>query len=77
MGWLASGMTRSEIISDFPEITEEDISACLSYAAERERKIRVKQWNELFRLKIVVHFYFSTIYAIAIIALFVVVNFPA
>ncbi len=42
LSWLASGMTHEEIITDFPEIKEEDISACLSYAAERERKIRVK-----------------------------------
>ena len=42
LSWLASGMTYEEIITDFPEISEEDISACLSYAAERERKIRVK-----------------------------------
>ncbi len=42
LSWLASGMTHEEITTDFPEITEEDISACLSYAAERERKIRIK-----------------------------------
>jgi uncharacterized protein (DUF433 family) len=42
LSWLASGMTHEEITTDFPEITKEDISACLSYAAERERKIRVK-----------------------------------
>ena len=41
LGWLASGMSNSQIIQDFPELSEEDISACLSYAAERERKIRV------------------------------------
>ncbi|MBL7111581.1 MAG: DUF433 domain-containing protein [Bacteroidales bacterium] len=41
LGWLASGMTNKKIIKDFPELTNEDISACLSYAAERERKIRV------------------------------------
>jgi uncharacterized protein (DUF433 family) len=41
LSWLASGMTNNEILKDFPELTEEDISACLSYAAERERKIRV------------------------------------
>ena len=41
LGWLASGMTNSDILQDFPELSEEDISACLSYAAERERKIRV------------------------------------
>jgi len=37
LSWLASGMTHKEITTDFPEITVEDISACLSYAAERER----------------------------------------
>ncbi len=41
LSWLASGMSQQDITSDFPEITEEDISACLSYAAERERKIRI------------------------------------
>jgi len=41
LGWLASGMSREEILEDFPELTEEDISACLSYAADKERKIRI------------------------------------
>jgi uncharacterized protein (DUF433 family) len=41
LGWLASGMSHTEILSDFPELTEEDISACLSYAADKERKIRI------------------------------------
>jgi len=41
LGWLASDMTYDQILKDFPELTKEDISACLSYAAERERKIRV------------------------------------
>lgn len=41
LGWLASGMNNSQILKDFPELTLEDIAACLSYAAERERKIRV------------------------------------
>jgi len=41
LGWLASGMSKSDILQDFTELSEEDISACLSYAAERERKIRV------------------------------------
>lgn len=39
LGWLAAGMTHQEILSDFPELTEEDIRACLAYAAERERRI--------------------------------------
>ena len=41
LGWLASGMSNSDILQDFTELSEENISACLSYAAERERKIRV------------------------------------
>jgi uncharacterized protein (DUF433 family) len=41
LGWLASGMSKTEILEDFPELTEEDISACLSYAADKERKIRI------------------------------------
>lgn len=39
LGWLASGMTMSEILEDFDELTEEDIFAALSYAADRENKI--------------------------------------
>ena len=41
LGWLASGMTTKEIINDYPELTEEDIHACLAYAADREHKIRL------------------------------------
>jgi len=37
--WLASGMTVQDIISDFDELTEKDIYAALSYAAERENKV--------------------------------------
>lgn len=36
--YLASGMTTEEILQDFPELTAEDIKACLSYAADREKK---------------------------------------
>ncbi|MEK6676020.1 MAG: DUF433 domain-containing protein [Planctomycetota bacterium] len=36
--YLASGMTEEQIISDFPELTKEDIRACLIFAAERERR---------------------------------------
>ena len=41
LGWLASGMSNSQILKDFPELSNEDISACLSYAADKERKIRI------------------------------------
>ena len=39
LGWLASGMTISQILSDFDELNETDILAALSYAADRENKI--------------------------------------
>jgi uncharacterized protein (DUF433 family) len=35
--WLANGMTKEEIIDDFPELTADDIRACLLFAADRER----------------------------------------
>lgn len=38
LGWLASGMKPNEILADFPELTEEDIQACLQFAAQRERQ---------------------------------------
>lgn len=38
LSWLASGMSFDAIIEDFPEITREDIQACLAYAADREHK---------------------------------------
>jgi uncharacterized protein (DUF433 family) len=37
LGYLASGMTEAEVIADFPELTTEDIRACLAFAADRER----------------------------------------
>jgi uncharacterized protein (DUF433 family) len=40
LGWLAAGMTYSEIIADFPELTMDDIKACLAYAADREHKLQ-------------------------------------
>lgn len=36
LGWLAEGMTKKEIISDYPDLTEDDINACLAFAANRE-----------------------------------------
>jgi uncharacterized protein (DUF433 family) len=41
LGWLAAGMSHDEIRNDYPEITEEDIRACLAYAADRERRLTV------------------------------------
>ena len=36
--YLASGMSEHEILSDFPDLTREDIRACLAFASDRERK---------------------------------------
>ncbi len=37
--YLASGMTEEEILKDFPDLTSDDIKACLAFAADRERKL--------------------------------------
>jgi uncharacterized protein (DUF433 family) len=39
LSYLASGMTYEEIFEDFPYVTQEDILACLSYAADREQTL--------------------------------------
>lgn len=41
--YLASGMTIPEILEDFPYLTQTDILASLSYAAEREKQMQVSQ----------------------------------
>jgi len=41
LSYLASGMSHQEILADFPYLTENDILACLSYAADRERHLMV------------------------------------
>ncbi|TAK64824.1 MAG: DUF433 domain-containing protein [Methylobacter sp.] len=38
LSWLAEGMSRDEIIDDFPELSNDDITACLLFAADRERR---------------------------------------
>ena len=37
--YLAAGMTTEEVLQDFPDLTEEDVRACLAFAADRERKL--------------------------------------
>jgi uncharacterized protein (DUF433 family) len=39
--WLASGMSHEEIINDFPQLSENEILACLAYAANKERIVKV------------------------------------
>jgi uncharacterized protein (DUF433 family) len=38
LDYLASGMSEEEILNDFPDLTREDIRACLAFAADRERR---------------------------------------
>jgi uncharacterized protein (DUF433 family) len=39
LSYLAAGMTPQQILADFPFLTQDDIQACLAYAAERERQM--------------------------------------
>ena len=39
LDWLASGMSEAEILKDHPELTQEDIRACLAFAANREHQL--------------------------------------
>ena len=39
LSYLASGRSETEILADFPQLTRDDIRACLAFAAERERRI--------------------------------------
>jgi uncharacterized protein (DUF433 family) len=37
--YLAGGMAEDEILADFPDLTRDDIRACLAFAAARERRL--------------------------------------
>jgi len=39
LDYLAGGMSEAEILTDFPDLTSEDIKACLAFAADRERRL--------------------------------------
>lgn len=39
LGYLASGMSEDEIVVDFPQLTHDDIRACLAFAADREKRL--------------------------------------
>lgn len=41
LGWMASGMSISEIISDYPELNDTQIRACLAFAADREHNFKI------------------------------------
>lgn len=37
--YLASDMTEDEILTDFPDLTKDDLKACIAFAADRERRL--------------------------------------
>ena len=39
LDYLASGMTREQILADFPDLNSDDLLACLAFAADRERRL--------------------------------------
>jgi len=41
LSWFANGMSMQDIIEDFPELKEDEIKACLAYAADKEHKISI------------------------------------
>jgi uncharacterized protein (DUF433 family) len=41
LSWLANGMNIHDILEDFPELSENQIKACLAYAADKEHKISI------------------------------------
>ena len=41
LSWYASGMSETEILEDYPELTKEDLIAVLSFAADREHRVKV------------------------------------
>ena len=39
LDYLAAGLTQDQLLAEFPQLTADDVRACLAYAAERERRI--------------------------------------
>jgi uncharacterized protein (DUF433 family) len=39
--YLGGGMTIQQILDDFPDLTMEDVQACFSFAADRDRRLAV------------------------------------
>lgn len=44
--YLASEMTEAEILDNFPDLTREDLKACIAYAADRERRFMTTPLSE-------------------------------
>ena len=45
--YLASDMTEEKILEDFPDLTREDLKACIAFAADRERRLLTVQPHEV------------------------------
>lgn len=43
LDYMAAGISEKEILSDFPDLTETDIRACLAFAADSERRFEILQ----------------------------------
>lgn len=39
LDYLASDMSEEDILADFPDLTREDLKACIAFAADRERRL--------------------------------------
>lgn len=39
LDYLSSGTSETEILEEFPQLTRQDVLACLAYAADRERRV--------------------------------------
>jgi len=39
LDYLGSGMSQEDVLIDFPDLTKEDVQACLKFAANRERRL--------------------------------------
>ncbi|MEQ1587036.1 MAG: DUF433 domain-containing protein [Cyclobacteriaceae bacterium] len=52
LSWLSAGMSVDEILADFPQLTKDQILACLDYSADKERKasvvVRSCSWTKIF-----------------------------
>ena len=46
LGWLAAGMSHGQILSDYPELTEDDIRAALAYAVKKEGEVLTRPQSE-------------------------------
>ena len=41
LGWMGAGLSESEVLSDYPELQQDDIKAALQYAYQLRDKVRL------------------------------------